>query len=578
MNPSRRALVVVLLVLGVATPAHAQWWCDLFGLACPAPRQTVFLEIDRMAGTAPLQLEQTIGGQVVTLDSIYDGAGVDVIAHVDETDVPREESLSLADLHALLTNHQSVAAPAGTWKAYALIATEDAEKPRNLGLMFDFDFGEDHANDAPREAFALFEKPHHDLAGNLEPEMLLTAAHELAHVFNLHHQDWEGTNFRQGATVESYSFADTVKWRLSDRSIDHLKNHLRELVAPGGSNLQFNTVTAAHHASHQSSPGGSFTVFDASVVDDVSRAPGAAAARSKLAYDSARIVASDDVGLRLHLRPPKPNYATFEPVVVELELENTSAEPVEPLGPLDPEFGVLSISIRAPGDTAFRPFRPAILRDGRGQRMDPLEPGASRLVGAKVFLGADGWNFDEPGEWKLRADYPIDTTGRRISSGEVSVHVTATPPDDASRAGGMMQSETREPGLFLLLGGGNHLTLGKQRMEQIVAQAPDSPHADAARLALAQEALNPTINPVSRVKPPPRLDEAQAYLDAVKRGSVSRVQVLATQDALSRAYQRAGREQDALRLDDSIRTDYPELIEKLPRSLDLERRTLERRP
>ena len=164
-------------------------------------------------GPRPYSVEPGIG-------AIYAAANIRMEVRHDQSDLPRRESVRLADLHALMTSFQSISAPPGTWKLYVLVATSDANDPDTLGIMFDF--GSTDRNDLPREGCAIFAGAHEALPGGVGPEMLLTAAHELAHCFNLHHPDWDGTSFHRDATIESYSLTDSVRWSLSPQSRDHL--------------------------------------------------------------------------------------------------------------------------------------------------------------------------------------------------------------------------------------------------------------------------------------------------------------------------------------------------------------------
>jgi len=166
----------------------------------PAPQalQRVLIEIDRMSGTRPVETEQTIGGQQVSLAAIYRSAGLELRVVPDRADLPRQDPIRLADLHALMTSSSSVVPQQGEWKVHALVVTEDADDPGTLGIMFDF--GDEDTNDVPREAFAVFDSAHSTLPGGPVPELLLTTAHELAHAFNLHHTDWEGTSFTEDST------------------------------------------------------------------------------------------------------------------------------------------------------------------------------------------------------------------------------------------------------------------------------------------------------------------------------------------------------------------------------------------
>ena len=79
----------------------------------PAPQpgtvaQSVVLEIDRMTGTRAVEDEQVLGGDAVSLAEIYKAGDVDLRIVHDQDDLGRQESIRLADLHALMTANRTV--------------------------------------------------------------------------------------------------------------------------------------------------------------------------------------------------------------------------------------------------------------------------------------------------------------------------------------------------------------------------------------------------------------------------------------------------------------------------------------
>ena len=520
----------------------------------PAPstsKRKVLLEIDRMAGTPALQLEQVIGGKTVSLKSIYEDAGIELEVRQDQVDLPRQDQVGLPDLHALMTAFRSVDAPADVMRVHALVLTSEREDPDTLGIMFDF--GEDDQDDRPREGFAVFADPHAGLPGGLNAELLLTVAHELAHCFNLHHPDWEGDAFRSGATVESYSQADSVRWTLSAHSKAHIRSDPGREVWPGRSNIGFGLVTEGHLARHNASPSEAFRVVNPA--DFNARRPAAArtaALRKASQRDRSRYV-SDDNPVKLRLESPKQQFVVGETVVITVALHNTGTtnQSVYPL--LDPKYRFLNIEVLGPGETDFETFQPVLLADARGVKPETLAPGASLHEEARIFFGAEGWVFKRPGEYIVRADYAaplVDGRPRddreRLASADLKIVITE-PASSAERRARDLIVE-RQQGIYLVLGGGDHLKGAASKLKTVVQEAPNAAQTAAVRLALGTAALNPTIDPQTGVQSQPRLDEAKKHLDATLDSQLPAVAVVKAQTELAEALDKKGRTAEAKRV------------------------------
>lgn len=520
-----------------------------------AGRQAILLEIDRMMGTTPVQVTQTLGGNTVSLAGIYSPANVDLRVVTDQDNIARQERVRLADLHALMTANSSVAANAGEWKVHMLVVTADDEDPDTLGIMFDF--GANDPNDMPREGFAVFETAHQGLSGGVVPEVLLTSAHEFAHTLNLHHTDWQGTSFGNDSTVEGYSMTDSVRWSLSPASIAHLKltDCPRELVAPGTGSLPFALITQAHANAHKSSPAESYDI----VPNDISalrRGPSvakSAAVKGSLARNAGR-AAADSFPLRLTIEAPKDTYLVGEAVTLTVSVKNTGNAPQPVNRLLQPEYRFLSIGIKGPNDAEFRPFQPPVLRDARKRVAAQLAPDEAIVAEAKIFFGANGWTLDTPGQYEILATYPAGTefTGELIQSAPIRIAVKAPDSEITTRARQLLLDEDgqrlgTQQGLYLYMGGGGErLAFGADRLRQIVAEAPQAAQAASARVALATEALDPTFDPVARAEPQPRLDEAQQLLREAQRSqAISGATLARVQGELIEQLEKAGRTSEA---------------------------------
>ena len=516
-----------------------------------AAKRKVLLEIDRMAGTPALQLEQVINGRTVSLKSIYEDAGIELDVRQDQVDLPRQDQVGLPDLHAMMTAFRSIDAPADVMRVHALVLTSEREDPDTLGIMFDF--GEDDQDDRPREGFAVFADPHAGLPGGLDAELLLTMAHELAHCFNLHHPDWEGDAFRSNATVESYSQADTVRWTLSDHSKAHIRSDPGREVWPGRSNIGFGLVTEGHLARHNASPSEAFRVVNPA--DFSARRPAAAltAALRKVAQRDRSRYVSNDSPVKLRLESAKQQFVVGEPVVLTVALHNTgtTSQTVYPL--LDPKYRFLNIEVLGPGETEFETFQPVLLADARGVKPETLAPGDSIHEEARIYFGADGWVFKRPGEYIVRSDYAaplVDGRPRddreRLASADLKIVISEPATSSERRARELIVGP--QQGLYMVLGGGDHLTGAASKLKTVVQEAPNAAQTAAVRLALGSAALNPTIDPKTGVQSQPRLDEAKKHLDATLDSQLPAVAVVKAQTELAEALEKTGRTAEAKRV------------------------------
>jgi hypothetical protein len=558
MNRRKAAILLIALSLGCGSGGEEATSPDAATTepVAPAARTspTIILEVDRMAGVPDLPETVTMAGRSISLQSIFAAAGLDVRVVRDQVDLPDAPAVRLADLHALMTRFRSVTVPAGAARLHLLIVSRSAERPGDLGIMFDF--GNQDADDLPREAFAIYADPHAELSGDLQAEMLLTAAHELAHCFNLHHPDWEGTDFRSDATIESYSMADTVRWSLSERSRQHLATHPSREVRFGSGNLPFAIyadphaelsgdlqaemlLTAAHLARHQQDPAESFDVFEPDAIDTVargaSRSPGLSTVSART---GARMVDREQHPLRLELAAAKTEWTVGEPVSVTVGLHNrgTQSLAVRPL--LDPAYHFLNLEIRPPGSDAFLPFRPLLLREARGAAPLELAPGAAIYEEVKVFFGADGWWFTKPGRYDLRVDFPAGDGENRVESPVLTLTVRPAQTEASSRAARLVLG--KQQGLYLFFEGGDHLTAGAAQLRKLVQEIPDAVQAPAARLALGIAALEPTVG--VDIGGRPDLGVAQGYLRNILQTDLPPEALVRAQGKLAEELEQVGRE------------------------------------
>ena len=521
----------------------------------PPHKTRVLLQIDSMVGTKPVQLVQQIQGAQVSLAEIYRQADVDLRIVTNPPSIQWQDTVRLADLHGMMTSATPVDAEPGELKVHMLVVSKDVERPGTLGIMFDF--GVDDLNGIPRQGFAVFESAHNGLPTvpsldqqGLLREVLLTTAHELTHVFNLHHSDWLGDSFESGSTVEGYSFTDTVKWSLSPASIAHFKGPScpQSLVLPGANGLPFGLITEAHAKQHQQQPFDQYEIVPDNLGMLSRRADLATremATRSSRTIHPGRDVTSTSP-LKLALASAKTNYIIGEAPTLTAALTNTSDQPKEVVSLLSPEYRFLSIAIRGPGDQQFRTYMPPVLRDSRGTATRTLEAKASMVEEAKIFFGSGGWTFERPGEYVIEATYPAGpkASGEYITSAQLKVTVEAPKTAAASRAKTLLSENQKlgfQQGLYLYMGGGSHLEQAQENLQQLVKEVPAAEQAVDARIALAKEALAPTVDEKGD-KPDARLEEARQLLQGAQVAiEVAPTTLLKTQGELIRQLERAGK-------------------------------------
>ena len=517
------------------------------GTADTPEKLHVVMEIDRMSGLDALLVDQTINNAFVSLAAIYDEADITLQVVDSNDDLPRIEQITLGDLHGLMTDNRNVTEE-GDLAVYALICAGLLGDPDTLGIMFDF--AENDANDIPREAFAVFASAHVGFGVRTSAEMLLTTAHELAHCFNLHHNDWEGQGFQNDATIESYCMTDSVRWELSTQSKKHLSTHPSRLVHMGQGSLPFALVTQEHMDQHQTIPFHQYQVVSADDLSNVSRKAtfdrSAAIRFVPREASSVSRTAAASGPLKITVSMPKSTYALGEPIAVEVTLTNTGSAPVQVAGLLDPAYGFLNINITKAGGDVVVPFQSPVHANARGAASRTLAAGEEWSKTCKIFFDKGGWVFEQPGTYQIDANYNdiVGKTSIYLESEPTDFTIEAS--DTASRKQSAELALDYETGLFMYLEGGDHLVKGVANLERIAADYGDTPQAQAARWTLGKAALLPRIDPDTKTRPKARLDRAQHYLKSLLDSDLPAQDVLRVQEMLACGLDDAGRSEEAL--------------------------------
>ena len=251
-NPLRAWPLATIAILLVAQDAFGQSEPAVDRLLKP---QKLVVEIFHEPGVPRLEVEKVINGTSVSLASLFAAGGIQIEFAYRDVAIPKGGD------YKRVQQLQTPSTPSA-WYAAIVVAEEDKGGDGILSLMPDSE---------GRRTAIVYAKPHREMGGEA-PGMFLSAAHELTHILNLHHGDWEGTSFTKDSTIEGYSDAKTTRWHLSAASVKHLRHAPDEFVRPGG--VAFGVVLAEHSAHHQPTPTETFTVVNS--LADIGKRPAVA--------------------------------------------------------------------------------------------------------------------------------------------------------------------------------------------------------------------------------------------------------------------------------------------------------------
>jgi len=433
--------------------------------------RTIELEIDRITGT---ELPRPFNTQAVAtrpadlpafdLDIVraYQRAGVDLhLLSDEEVFAPAEAGSDLTwtedELHNAMQHHFSLWRDEPQWKLYLLIATHFWLYPQSLvtGIMYDSQ-SRDPDDPYPRQGAAVFYSTMKlaEVWGNLPPaefdrNFLRTCVHELGHALNLLHSfdkdqpaslswmnyPWRypyGYNLPPGWDG-TQQFWRNCRFEFDLEELRHLRHHALLEVIPGGA------------------------AFGALGHDLPAPAPA-----------SLQQLAQAPLALYVRTRPERYLFQFAEPVTVELKLKNQSQSPVIVPNMLNPECGLLQLYLRDPRGQV-RLYRPLFKLCGQGQTTEL--PAGEKLY-ASVFLayGADGFYFQEPGEYQIWAVYGAG--GVRLRSNALRIRVAF--PQTAGEEEMALWTFGPDQGHVLYMQGAPHLDEGNEQLREVVERFPDT--------------------------------------------------------------------------------------------------------
>ena len=358
----------------------------------------VTLEIDRFQGTAfPPNVNTNLDpsppdlpGQTVSTTSIFRNAGICLT--VDEDDVLNDpdsgdpgSNWSEAELHDLMEDRFDRFANRLQWNTYGVVVPRFGDPNYNTGYYGTmFDWGGWQAGDTYfRQGCAIAEDAIrgrqmgtlYNTDAKKERLILQTFCHEIGHSLNLPHSWQRGVNADSasesfmnypwgytGGGGESGFWSD-FRWEFDDVELIWMRHQDRNDVIFGGTDWIGNNLSI--------------------YVEPEAEIRGAP--------------------LRLELRCDRVlDFA--EPVRLELTLTNVSKAPQLVVDRLDPEDHFVTVYIRRPNGEFVRYVPPLRRLKSPGDLVE-LAPGESIRDSVLVSFSAKGHEFQEPGEYRVRAYY-----------------------------------------------------------------------------------------------------------------------------------------------------------------------------
>ncbi|WP_167618550.1 hypothetical protein [Maribellus sediminis] len=342
----------------------------------------------------PVDLPQ----RVLTIEESYQEAGIDMTINPSHSIIDDSDSQfttwSPAELHDAMEQYFSQYA--GTWPKWHMwcLLAGTFQSSSVGGIMFDAAAAYGGAGDAPdRQGCAVFrnhswfnslvQNPSTQTQAAAMRKYLYTYVHEIGHAFNFLHSwdksrpdalSWMNYDWKYDNRNGSGTFWGNFRMRFDDEELIHMRHGNRASVIMGADPWA--------SGGHMEEPGNAMS----------------------------NIIGNAPVELSVK---SKGYYQFMEPVSIELRVKNISELPLNLDTQLHPEFGGVVIYIQRP-DGKILQYAPVLCKIATPE-LKILQPLAVNLEGndrhsQNVFLsfGSDGFYFNEPGEYAIRAVYQGD--------------------------------------------------------------------------------------------------------------------------------------------------------------------------
>lgn len=531
--PPRRSRKVALYActsIGIAIVlllAWALYWpaTDCDDPTCARQRYSVALEIDALGQIQPIDLEVAEGDEPVSLAGILRGGGIELAPEVDEVELPYDPSsgpLDRADLFQLVTAWRNRASSDVDATLYALFVNSlMADNGDELfGIMFDTSGREGFAV-APRTTERFFRDHEPTLVAILQ---LRTFAHELLHALNRHHAD--AAQMHDGRlTLEAptrcisekeprgWSLSEKPLMALSPQTIRFFQTAASRDVLPGPHNSPFTN----RRASATECEDARAQAFDPRHSSRWTMALRRLKALFWFSSADAAEVPESSPHAEIRLQAQAAPYPLGYPIAIRVMVNNTGEETLPLVGRLNPRYGMLTIESRAVDSDEWRALQPITWFEPTNDEDALLQPGQRTEETVPIYYGDDGWTFDAPGEYQVRARLQLGASAEDIVSEPLDITVAAPDtPEDREALQPLLDADgqlAKQVGRLLYFGG----RIGdRDDIEPLEITADKLGHTavgGAMRLTLLSQRLRRPIDPATGLRPPPDFEDAHELLE-----------------------------------------------------------------
>jgi hypothetical protein len=477
------------------------------------------VEVDVMANRDWVSSAPTAAG-AVTFTSVFRAQGLDFVATVDETDIPEDADLTIAELHALLAARQKPAT-GPNWRLWLLVGSR-LSGSGTLGIMFD--------QSAPhREGAVGFADPRFGNQSILDPAarnkplgdvptaFLRTFIHEAGHAFNLSHPKHDVHAVPTGTTIMNQT-GDVMGFATTANTF------------PGNATFAFHDHSATslvHAPDSQVAPGWKAFGFGHGSLSSGVPEPADVTGLAE---------GTDADGLALDLAVPEL-VQRGEVVIADVAVTNTGETARWVTERLNLAEDDLRIHVSCPNGAATT-VRDVVLACSL-PRLVQLEPSESIAASFQLFFTNQGFTFDQPGLYELTAELEVgDGSGQVLRSRPVRIEVQLPVDADERQLADLTMDDA--VGRSVAFGDYGPDEDAAQRLEAVFDQFADSETGAVMGMVLANSYGRDTLDLTNGdVVASARRGDAGQILDRLRAGrSEEEVQRLAMA-AVSPVEQRA---------------------------------------
>ena len=252
--------------------------------------------------------------------------------------------------------------------------------------------------------------------------------------------------------------------------------------------------------------------------------------------------------IRLTVIAEKNQFQLGEPVIVYTEITNLGTQPIMTFGSFGPEIDEYIYFITNPAGESKR-FAPAFVEEV--SETVTLQRNQSVGGPARIFFGANGYAFNEPGSYGITVRY------RDTQSTPLTIQITA-PADDAQREQALLILGNPEVGLFLMFEGGDELSSALENINTLIGRFPNSPHAHYLKYALGKNYSVPARNFVSGNHRPADHARASEILSGLRNSPIQLYYLSKAYIVLAQSLTALERKEEA----DSVMRELQEIIRR----------------